>query len=195
MTDKIITISREVGSGGKFIGELVAKKLGIPCYDKYLIDKVAEQTGFVKEFVEKLSEYSPTKSIFSYSFVGRNPEGESLEDYILKIQNKIITDIAKEGPCVIVGRSADYILRDFENAVHVFIYGDKKEKLKRITELKQVSEDKAKKMMKDTDKKRSINYRYYTGQTWGGRENYTLMLNSTKIGVDSCAQMIVNLCK
>lgn len=195
MTNKIITISREFGSGGKYIGELVAKKLDIPCYDKYLIDKVAEQTGFVKDFVEKLSEYSPTKSIFSYSFVGRNPDGESLEDYILKIQNKIIRDIAKEGPCVIVGRSADYILRDFENTVDVFIYGDKEEKLKRITELKQVNEDKAKKMMKETDKKRSINYRYCTGQSWGDRQNYTLMLNSTKIGVECCADIIVNLCK
>ncbi len=195
MTDKIITISREFGSGGKYIGELVAEKLGIPCYDKSLIDKVADKTGLVKDFVEKLSEYSPGKSIFSYSFVGRNPGGESLEDYIIRIQSKIIKDLAGEGPCVIVGRSADYILRDFKNVVDVFIYGDREEKIKRIKDLKNVSLETAKKMLKETDKKRSINYKYYTGREWGNRENYALMLNSTKLGIENCADIICEMCR
>lgn len=133
--NKIITISREFGSGGKYIGEQVAKKLGIPFYDKAIIEKIAKETGLVEDFIKRFSEYAPKKNIFAYSFVARDLNGKSIEDYLMNIQRKVILDIAKEGPCVIVGRSADFILKDKEHLINVFIYGEKSEKLKRITDL------------------------------------------------------------
>ena len=189
---KVITVSRELGSGGKYIGELVSKKLGIPFYDKEIMEKVAEETGFVDQFIERISEYAPSKNIFAYAFVGRSASGESIEDYINNIQRKIILDIAEKSPCVIVGRSADYILKDKHDTLNVFICGDIEEKKKRLSSLRGITEEEAEKLMKETDKKRSINYKYYTGQTWGNIKNYTMVLNSTKIGVEKCADIIVS---
>lgn len=190
---KIITISREYGSGGKFIGELVAKKLGIPFYDREIMEKVAEETGFVHEYVEKLAEYAPSKSIFAYSFVGRNSAGESMEDYIYSVQRQIILNIAAEGPCVIVGRSADYILKNTHPCLNVFIHGDMPHKVARIMDIYDVSDAEAEKRIKEMDKKRSINYKYYTGNNWGGRENYDLSLNSSTLGIDKCVEIITGL--
>ena len=195
MSSKIITISREYGCGGKFIGELVAKKLGLPFYDKEIMEKIAEETGFVNEFIERLAEYAPSKNIFSYAFVGRNNAGESMEDYIHNVQRKIIIDLAAKGPCVIVGRSADYILRSKADTLNVFICGDEEEKKKRVCEFRGVSESEAIKLMRDTDKKRSVNYKYYTGETWGNIKNYTMVLNSTQIGVENCAELIAQVYK
>ena len=192
MGNKIITISRELGSGGKYIGELVAKKLNIPFYDKEIMEKVAEETGFVDQFVERISEYAPSKNIFAYAFVGRSASGESIEDYINNIQRKIILDLAEKSPCVIVGRSADYILKYKHDTLNVFICGDIAEKKKRLSSLRGITEEEAEKLMKETDKKRSINYKYYTGQTWGNIKNYTMVLNSTKIGVEKCADIIIS---
>lgn len=195
MSNKIITISREYGSGGKYIGELVAQKLGIPFYDKEIMEKIAEETGFVKDFIERLAEYAPSKNIFSYAFVGRNSAGESMEDYIQNVQRKIILDIASKGSCVIVGRSADYILKGKAETINVFIRGDIDEKIQRICEYRGVSEAEAAKLVRDTDKKRSVNYKYYTGQSWGNIKNYDLVLNSTSIGVENCADIIAKTYK
>jgi cytidylate kinase len=194
MAEKIITISREFGSGGKYIGLLVAKKLGIPCYDKDIIEKIAEESGFVDDFIKRVSEYAPSKSIFAYSFVGRSANGESIEDKIFAIQTKVIKELAEKGPCVIVGRSADYILRDMDT-LNVFIYANHKERVKRTMSFKGVSQKDAEKLIYETDKKRSINYKYYTGKDWGARENYTVMLNSTELGVEKTAEFIAQLYK
>ena len=191
---KIITISREFGSGGKYIGILVAKKLGIPCYDRDIIEKIAEESGFVDDFIKRVTEYAPSKSIFAYSFVGRSISGESIEDKIFAIQEKVIKELADKGPCVIVGRSADYILRNYDT-LDVFIYASNAEKVKRTMRFKGVSEREARKLVKDTDKKRSNNYKYYTGKTWGERENYTVMLNSTDLGIEKTADFIAEIYK
>ena len=195
MSKKIITISREFGSGGKYIGILVAKKLGIPFYDKDIIEKIAEESGFVDEFIKRVSEYAPSKSIFAYSFIGRNAAGESIEDKIFAIQKRVISELAEKGPCVIVGRSADYILKDKFDTLNVFIYADMKEKNKRTMIFKGVNQKQAEKLIKETDKKRSINYKYYTGQDWGERTNYMLMLNSTELGVEKTADFIAEIYK
>ena len=192
MSNKIITISREFGSGGKYIGILVAKKLGIPCYDKDIIEKIAEESGFVDDFIKRVSEYAPSKSIFAYSFVGRSASGESIEDRIFAIQKKVIRELADKGPCVIVGRSADYILRNYDT-LNVFVYAPMEAKIQRTVRFKGVSEKEAKKLVKDIDKKRSINYKYYTGKTWGERENYTIMLNSTDLGIEKTADFIADI--
>lgn len=192
MSNKVITISREFGSGGKYIGILVAKKLGIPCYDRDIIEKIAEESGFVDDFIKRVSEYAPSKSIFAYSFVGRSASGESIEDKIFAIQEKVIRELADKGPCVIVGRSADYILRKYDT-LDVFVYAPLEDKIARTMRFKNLSEKEAKKLVKDTDKKRSINYKYYTGKNWGERENYTVMLNSTALGIEKTAEFIAEI--
>ena len=192
MSNKVITISREFGSGGKYIGILVAKKLGIPCYDRDIIEKIAEESGFVDDFIKRVSEYAPSKSIFAYSFVGRSASGESIEDKIFAIQEKVIRELADKGPCVIVGRSADYILRKYDT-LDVFVYAPLADKIARTMRFKNLSEKEAKKLVKDTDKKRSINYKYYTGKNWGERENYTVMLNSTALGIEKTAEFIAEI--
>lgn len=190
MTKKIITISREFGSGGRFIGEMLAKELGFSFYDKELIARVAEKTGFSEKFIENRGEYAPKNSIFSYSFVGRNAQGTSIEDYIYQTQQTIICDIAEKGNCVIVGRCADFILKAREDVLNIFIHSNETEKCKRIMDLYQKNKKEALTLMKDTDKKRSINYAYYTDQTWGESRNYALCLNSGILGYDKCIKII-----
>ncbi|MDE5670371.1 MAG: cytidylate kinase-like family protein [Eubacterium sp.] len=193
MKKSIITISREYGSGGRMIGKMVAEKLGIAYYDKEIIAKVAEATGFTEDYIEKNGEYSPSKSIFAYSVVGRDRSGSSMNDYIFSVQRKIILEIAEKGPCVIVGRCADDIFADNENSLHIFIYGENKEKIKKVMASNHVSEKEAAKLMKITDKKRSINYNYYTDRQWGKAKNYDLCLNSSTFGYEVCADIIAEI--
>lgn len=193
MKKSIITISREYGSGGRMIGKMVAEKLGIAYYDKEIIARVAEKTGFTEDFIEKNGEYSPSKSIFAYSVIGRDRSGTSMNDYIFSVQRKIILDIAEKGPCVIVGRCADDILSDYENSLHVFVYGESKDKIKKIMASNAVSEKEALKLMKITDKKRSINYNYYTDRQWGKAQNYDICLNSSTFGYEACADIIAGI--
>lgn len=193
MEKKIITISREFGSGGRYIGEQVAKKLGMAYYDKDIIKKVAEESGLSKEFIEKKGEYSPAGKGFAYAFVGRDQTGASLEDYLYSLQRKIIIDIAKKESCVIVGRCADYILKDRQDCINVFIHGNQEEKSERIQKLFEKTEKEAGKMMNQMDKKRSIHYKYYTDQNWGDARNYTLSLNSSVLGYDKCIHILADL--
>lgn len=193
MKKRIITISREFGSGGRYIGELLAKRLGIAYYDKEIIAKVAEETGFCTEFVERKGEYSPWNHAFSYAFLGRDDQGIAVEDRLYAAQNKIILDLADKGPCVIVGRNADYILRDREDCLHVFIHGTAEKKAERIMTLYGKTEAEAVKLMKEMDKKRSVNYNYYTDQKWGKLQNYDITLNSSVFGVDQCVEILTDI--
>lgn len=190
MSKKIITISREFGSGGRVIGKRLAEELGFDFYDKEVIAKVAEKTGFAKEFIEKRGEYSAYKNIFSYAFAGRTSTGMSVDDMIIIEQNKLINEIADKGNCVIVGRCADYFLRERKDALHVFIYGNMPEKIKRITELYSHDEDAAKVLIKDMDKKRAVNHQYTTGKKWGARDNYDISINSSTFGYDKCIEIL-----
>lgn len=187
---KIITISREFGSGGRFIGETLAKELGFTFYDKEIIAQTAEKTGLSEKYISERGEYAPKNNIFSYSFIGRDSSGSSVDDYIYQAQRNIISDIAEKGNCVIVGRCADYILRDREDVLNVFIHGNESEKCSRIMKLYEKSEKDALALIKDTDKKRSINYAYYTEQTWGAAKNYALCLNSSILGYDKTIKII-----
>lgn len=190
MSKKVITISREFGSGGRHIGELLAKELGYTFYDKQIIEEVAKNTGLSKKFIEERGEYAPKNNIFSYSFIGRSTDGGSVDDYIYQAQRGIICDITEKENCVIVGRCADYILKDRQDVLNVFIHGNQAEKCKRIMELYKRTEKEALALMKDTDKKRSINYSYYTEQKWGNSRNYALCLNSSILGYEKCIQLI-----
>ena len=195
MTKRIITISREFGSGGRFIGEEVAKKLGIKYYDKEIIGQIAKESGMAPEYIKENAELSPKKGIFAYAFTGRDITGKSVEDMVYEAQRKVILDLAEKEPCVIIGRNADYILKDRDDVLNVFIHGDMSEKTERIMCLYHVEEKEAVKMMADTDKRRMTNYSFYTDQKWGKASNYTLCLNSSQLGYDRCEKIIVECSK
>lgn len=192
MSKKIITISREFGSGGRFIGEEVAKKLGMKYYDRDIIGQIAEKSGFSPEYIQKNAELSPKKGLFAYAFAGRDITGKSVEDMVYEVQRKVILEIAEKESCVIIGRNADFILNDRDDVLNVFIHGDKAEKVKRICKLYNVTEADALKMMVDIDKRRMTNYRFYTDRKWGMAGNYTLSLNSSELGYDMCEKIIMD---
>ena len=192
MTKRIITISREFGSGGRFIGEEVAKKLGVAYYDKDIIGKIAEQSGLSPEYIQENAELSPKQGLFAYAFSGRDITGKSVGDMVYEAQRKIIMEIAEKESCVIIGRNADFILKDRDDVLNVFIHGDMPEKIQRIIDLYNVEEKEAVKMMADTDKRRMTNYNFYTEQKWGKASNYTLCLNSSQLGYDRCEKIIMD---
>ena len=195
MTKRIITISREFGSGSRFIGEEVAKKLGVAYYDKDIIGKIAEQSGLSPEYIQENAELSPKKGLFAYAFSGRDITGKSVGDMVYEAQRKIIMEIAEKESCVIIGRNADFILKDRNDVLNVFIHGDMPEKTQRIIDLYNVEEKEAVKMMADTDKRRMTNYNFYTEQKWGKVSNYTLCLNSSQLGFDRCERIIMECSK
>jgi len=195
MAKRIITISREFGSGGRFIGEEIAKKLGIAYFDKKIINEIAEKSGLSPEYIQENAELSPKKGLFAYAFAGRDITGKSVEDMVYEAQRKVILDLAEKEPCVIIGRNADYILKDRDDVLNVFIHGNMPEKIQRIIRLYNVEEKKAVKMMADTDKRRMTNYNFYTDQRWGKADNYTLCLNSSELGYDRCGRIIMECIK
>ena len=195
MAKRIITISREFGSGGRFIGEEVAKKLGIAYYDKNIISQIAEKSGLSPDYIQESAELSPKKGLFAYALAGRDITGRSVEDMVYETQRKVILELARKEPCVIIGRNADYILKDRDDALNVFIHGDMLEKIQRISQLYRVTEQEAVKMMADTDKRRMRNYNFYTDQKWGKASNYTLCLNSSQLGYDRCEALITECVK
>ena len=195
MDKKIITISREFGSGGRFIGEEVAKKLGFACYDKNIIGQIAEKSGLAPEYIRESAELSPKTGLFAYAFAGRDITGKSVEDLVYETQRKVILELTEKESCVIIGRNADFILKDRDDVLNVFIYGDLPEKVERICRLYHVSEQEAVRMMTDIDKRRMTNYNFYTDQKWGKTSNYTLCLNSSQLGYDRCEAIIIECAK
>ena len=200
MTKKIITISRAFGSGGRTIGKEVAKRLNIPYYDKELVDKVAEESGFHADFIEEAGEYAPVTSSFLFNIaVSPNPTAlmgtMSMADQLFICQTNVIRRLADEGPCVIIGRCADYILRDREDCLHVFIHSDMEHRAERIVRLYGETKQSPQKRLTDKDTKRKVYYRHYTNRNWGEAQNYHLSLNSGLIGVDKCADIIVDVAK
>lgn len=195
MKKRIITISREFGSGGRTIGKRVAEELGIHCYDKELIEKLAEKTGFSERYIEERGEYAPTSHPFSYAFVGRNIDGMSVSDYLWNEQRKKILEIANQEPCVIVGSCADYILREREDVLNVFVHAPKEIRAKRIVEVYGETSVAPEKRLRDKDKKRAINYRYYTEQEWGRAQNYHLTLDSSAFGIEGCVELLCGIAR
>lgn len=188
----VITISREFGSGGRTIGRETAKRLGIPCYDRELIEKTAEETGYAKEFIEKESEYAPNSNQLAYMFLGRGMDGLANADRIWIGQKKVIEELAAKGPCVIVGRCADYVLRERTDCLNVFVYADKKFRAERIVKQYGERDIEPEKRLDDKDRKRRLNYKYFTDQEWGKRQNYHLSIDSGFIGIEKAVELIVN---
>ncbi len=199
MEKKIITISREFGSGGRTIGRQVAERLGIPFYDKELVEQIALETGFAPKFIEENGEHAPGKSRLSYAFASQGVPGVmnglSTADFLWSIQCNVILQLAEKGPCVIVGRNADYILKDREDVLDVFIHADMDFRADRIVRLYGESEKSPVARLQEKDKRRQVNYQHYTGQVWGNANNYDLCLNSATIGLEKCVDIIVAQCK
>lgn len=192
---RIITISREFGSAGRSIGKAVAERLNVRYYDKELIEKIAQETGLSTNYIEDNGENARGRNLFSYAFLGRTPDGISVEDTIWLAQKNIIEQLAEKECCVIVGRCSDFILKDRMDCMNVFIYADDAFKIDRIVNLYGETGENPEKRLHDKDKKRSINYRYYTDRQWGMTKNYDLCLNSSKIGIEHCISIICELAK
>lgn len=196
MEKKIITISREFGAGGRTIGHLVADKLGIPFYDGKLVEDIAKESGFAPKFVEEHSEHSPSGSVFSYAFAPQGVpgimNGLSTADYLWNAQCNTILELAEKGPCVIVGRNADYILKDRPDALHVYVCADLDFRAKHIVELYGETDKTPEQRLNEKDKRRRVNYQHYTGRNWGQAQNYDLCLRSSTLGFDQCAEIIIN---
>ena len=199
MASKIITISRQFGSGGRTIGREVANRLGIPFYDKELVDQIALESGFSPDFIEENGEHSPNRSRLAYAFSNQGVpgvmNGMSTADFLWSVQCSVIMQLAQKGPGVIVGRNADYILKDRQDCLDVFIHADKDFRADRIVKLYGEAEKSPEARLNEKDKRRSINYQHYTGRTWGDCSNYDLCLNSAKLGIDACVDLIVSLAK
>ena len=197
MEKKIITISREFGSGGRTIGHMVADRLGIPFYDKELVDHIALESGFAPKFIEEHGEHSPGKSLFSYAFAPQGVpgimNGLSTADFLWNIQCNVILQLADKGPCVIVGRNADYILKDREDCLHTFIHADMDFRADRIVRLYGESEKSPQARLQEKDKRRKVNYQHYTGRVWGQAQNYDISLNTSALGVERCADIIIDI--
>ena len=191
MKNRVITISREFGSGGRTIGKKTAEKLDIPCYDSQLIQKIAAESGFNEEYIKEAGEYAPGG--FLSSALSHRGIAITNEDYIWEIQCRTITDLAQQGPCVIVGRCADYILRNKADCLKVFIHADLDFRAKRIVEVYGEREQSHQQRLKDKDKRRAAYHRFYTDMKWGHAQNYDLTLNSGTLGIENCVNIITQL--
>ena len=209
---KIITISREYGSGGRLIGKLVAESLGYDFYDKEIIDMAAQESGLSPDFIKKTEQNLSSGFLYnlllgsSYSGTANGASSINgtqmlpLADQAFNAERKVILDLAKKGNCVIVGRCADYILNtsdeiDSKSLLNVFIYGNLEEKLKRIENLYKEPEQAAKKTIQQIDKRRANHYNTFTEATWGDRKNYDIMINSSTAGIEETARLISEIAK
>ena len=194
----VITIGRQLGSGGRDIGFSLSEKLGIKCYDKELLSLAAKRSGFAEEILENNDE-KPTKS-FLYSLIMDTNAiwGYSNNSYLdMPLNQKVflaqfdaIKELANKESCVIVGRCADYALEGMTHLCNVFIHADMDFRIKRIADEFKLSDDKAKSVILKTDKSRASYYNYYTNKRWGDSQNYNLVLDSSKLGIDGCVHMI-----
>ncbi len=200
--NKVITISRQYGSGGREIGSKLAAKLGIPFYDNEIITRAAKESGFAEAAFEN-AESKATNSLLYSIAMGMNSYGNqelgfshlSLDDRIYLAQSDVIRKVASEGPCVIVGRCADYILKDMKNVINIFVWADVAFRIQRSIEIDQLSPNKAQENILKIDKRRANYYNYHASEKWGRAENYHLSIKSNAIGIDNCVDCIIEFVK
>ncbi len=188
MKKRIITISREFGSGGRTVGKRTAEQLGIPCYDRELIQKIAGKSGFDEGYIKSLDETAPGG--FLASAFSNRTFGQTNEDYLWNIQRKVILELAEQGPCVIVGRCADFILRDQADCLTVFIHADLAFRAQRIVQVYGEREDSPEQRIRDKDKRRAAYHRFYTDMKWGYAKNDQISLDSGLLGIDACVEVL-----
>lgn len=199
---RIITISRQYGSGGRTIGEKLAKTLAIPFYDRELISRAAKESGFTESAFENAEKKASNSLLYSIA-MGMNAYGNrdmgfthlSLDDQVYLAQSNVIRKIAKEGPCVIVGRCADYILKDVPNVIHAFIWADLEYRKERAIKLYNMPEEKIEESILKMDKQRANYYNYHAAEKWGKVENYHLSIRSDYVGIDNAVKLIEDYVK
>lgn len=191
--NRVITISRQFGSGGRTIGRMTAEKLGIPCYDQELLEQLAEKSGFAKEYIKERGEYTERGGWLANALSGRIGGGMNNQDHLWIAQRELILELAAKGPCVIVGRCADYILQDHADCLNVFIHAGMTQRSERIVKMYGEREDAPEKRLRDKDRRRKAYYQFYTDMEWGNAENYHISLDSGVIGIEKCAQIIADL--
>lgn len=199
-TNCVITIGRQFGSGGRYVGRMLAEKLGIPFYDKELLSEAAKQSGICEEIFEDHDE-KPTRSLLFNLVTGMQVHGDAGSYYMdMPLNHKIflaqfdaIRSIADKGPCVIVGRCADFILKDRPDTLHIFIHSDMEHRAERIVRLYGETKQTPQKRLQEKDSKRKVYYKHYTNCNWGEAENYDLCLDSGTLGVDKCADIICDV--
>ena len=196
MKKTVITISREYGSGGRTVGILLAEELGINCYDRAVIEKAAEKSGMSPEFIENVEEKAASSFFFNLSQATYSSFTPVLTydvhptDKALFAQAEVIREIASHGSAVIVGRCADYILRDEPDAIHVFLHGDREDRLRRIISEYGIPEQEAREQIKQIDKGRANYYKSYTGGTWGDSRRYDMCINTSRTGISGAVAAI-----
>jgi cytidylate kinase len=196
MNKRIITISRECGSGGHTIGKLLAEKLDISFYDKKLLELVSQKSGLTEDIIAEQGEHIKSNLLYnlatniSYAYNVDTKGSMILPDQIFAFQTEIIRGLAEKESCVIVGRCSDYILRNRDDCLHVFIHADMESKKARIISEHRVAPDLAEAHIKDREKKRSAHYHYYTDQMWGNTKNYSICLDSGALGIEKCVDLI-----
>ena len=191
MKNRVITISREFGSGGRTIGKEAAARLNIPCYDQELIQRLAAESGFTEAYVQEQGEYAASRGWIN-ALAGRS-NGLTNQDRLWVLQREIILGLAEKGPCVIVGRCADYILRDTADRLTVFIHADLEQRAKRIVEVYGQREEAPEKRLRDKDRRRASYYQFYTDMAWGQADNYHIALDSGVLGIPRCADILAHL--
>ncbi len=202
MNKFVVTISREFGSGGRLIGEKLALRLGIPFYDRAIIDMASEKSGLSPDFIEKSEERASNSFLYnlsSYMYSHTDTDRASFTaQYEMPINDKaffsqasIITDLAQKGNCVIVGRCADYLLRDNPDCIKVFIYADLEDRLKMMVTAYDVPEAEAPARLSKLDKGRAYYYKHYTGEAWGQIRNHDLIINSSVCGINGAVDVII----
>ena len=193
MSNKIITISREFGSGGRTVGRLLAEKLGIPCYDQEIIAKVAKESGLAEEYVKERGEHMPSSSWIANALSARSVSGVLSDDQLWSSQCKVIFDLAEKSPCVIVGRCADHILKDDYKLLRVFIHAPIEKRAERIVRVYGESDVSIEKRIQDKDKRRRAYYQLYTDCEWGKADNYDITMDASLIGIEKCAEILADI--
>ena len=193
----VITIGRQFGSAGREIGEKVADYFGIKCYDKELLTRAAKESGFCEEMIQNHDErptssflYNLVMDTYSFGYNASSFVDMPISHKVFLAQFDTIKKIASEGPCIIVGRCADYALAEFKNVLHLFIYADEATKVKRIMEKYSLTEQKARDMIIKKDKQRQSYYNYYSSKKWGRADSYDLCINSSVLGVEGTVKLI-----
>ncbi|WP_416325424.1 AAA family ATPase [[Eubacterium] hominis] len=195
----IITISRQFGSGGREVGQKLAEQLGIPFYDKELIEIAARESGLDKELFED-EETRTSKGFHLLGALGYSLGGPlstmtelSLNDRLFIVQSQVVKQVADEGPCIIVGRCADYVLRDREDVLHVFIHADMEDRKNRAVHSYEVDERDIEASVRKIDKRRSNYYEYYTDRKWGKADNYDVSINTSTFGIDRTVSILKDM--
>ena len=180
----IITIGRENGSGGRYIGEKLAQKLGINCYNNELISEITKKYSSDLNYVEKNDE-QPPEGAFYFG-------GQPIPAKVFEEQSSLIREIARKESCIFIGRASDYVLKDFDNVINVFVHAPLASRIERYSRRNNISAVEAEKEITKQDKKRSSFYKFYTNQIWGEAKNYHICIDTSKVGIDGAVQLIEN---